>query len=110
MRVINDAIRRSDRAMVQMHLDQLNKILPNPDITQLDVIVGGAGYSLKDAAEDRVEAKLGELVGHQLPSPTGGSLPSIAPSVKAAVAFFGLDLPAAPTGSLDVDDSGIDRP
>ena len=60
MRIVNAAIPRRDRAVVQMHLDQLNKILPNPDVTQLDVIVGGAGYSLKDAAEDRVEAKLAE--------------------------------------------------
>ena len=109
MRVTNGAIPRRDRAMVQMHLDQLNKILPNPDVTQFDVIVGGAGYSLKDAAEDRVEAKLAELVSHQLPSPTGGSLPSIAPSVKSACDFFGVPLPAAPSGPGDVG-AGIERP
>ena len=109
MRIVNAAIPRRDRAVVQMHLDQLNKILPNPDITQLDVIVGGAGYSLKDAAEDRVEAKLAELVSHQLPSPTGGGLPSVAPSVKSACDFFGVPLPAAPSGPGDAD-AGIERP
>lgn len=66
--------------------------------------------------EDRAEVqtaldvKLGELVSHQLPSPTSPSLPSVAPSVKAACEFFGVTMPAAPTGSLDVDDAGISRP
>ena len=109
MRIVNAAIPRRDRAVVQMHLDQLNKILPAPDITQLDVIVGGAGYSLKDAAEDRVEAKLAELVSHQLPSPTGGSLPSVAPSVKSACDFFGVPLDYTPPSVGDVEGQGIDR-
>lgn len=111
MRVVNNSIRREDRALVQSHLDVLNKFLPAPDLTQMDVVVGADGiYTLETADAARVTKQLEWAVSHQLPSPTSPALPSIAPSVKAAVAFFGLELPDAPTGSLDVGDAGIDRP
>ena len=109
MRIVNAAIPRRDRAVVQMHLDQLNKILPNPDVTQLDVIVGGAGYSLKDAAEDRVASKLAELISHQLPSPTTTHLSAIAPSIRGACEFFGVPLEFTPPSVGDVDTQGLDR-
>lgn len=108
MKVINNSIPRTDRALVQSHLDAINKFLPAPDLTQMDVVVGADGlYTLETADATRVTKQLEWAVSHQLPSPTSSSLPSIAPSVKAAVAFFGLELPAAPSGSLDTDDSGL---
>ena len=107
MRVINDAIRRSDRAVVQMHLDALNKFLPSPDVTQMDVEVGATSYTLVDDAKARVEKQLQWAVAHQLPSPTSGSLPAIAPSIKVACEFFGVEMPDAPGGSLDTDAAGI---
>lgn len=111
MRVTNTAIPRSDRALVQSHLDSINQFLPAPDISQMDVVVGSDGlYTLKATAATRVTKQLEWTTSHQLPSPTSPSLPSIAPSVKAAVAFFGLELPEAPSGSLDVDDAGMERP
>ena len=111
MKVTNTAIPRTDRALVQSHLDAINKFLPAPDLTQFDVVIGTDGhYTLETADAARVTKQLEWAVSHQLPSPTSPALPSIAPSVKAAVAFFGLELPDAPTGSLDVDDAGIPRP
>ena len=114
MRVINTNLPRQDRAEIQLHLDSLNGIIGLPDLNQMSVLVafndGTAVYKLDAASLPRVLAKLGELVSHQLPSPTSPTLPSVAPSVKAACTFFGIALPAAPTGSLDVADSGIDRP
>lgn len=107
MRVINDAIRRSDRAVVQMHLDALNAFLPAPDLHQMDVEVNATSYTLVDDAEARVEKQLQWAIAHQLPSPTSSSLPSIAPSIKAACEFFGVELPDAPGGSLDTDATGI---
>lgn len=111
MRVTNTAIPRSDRALVQSHLDAINKFLPAPHLTQMDVVVGSDGlYTLETADAARVTKQLEWAISHQLPSPTSPTLPSIAPSVKAACEFFGVTLPDAPTGSLDVDDAGIDRP
>ena len=114
MKVVNAQIPREDRAEVQAALGALNQILGTPDLHQMNVLVafndGTAVYKLDAASLARVLAKLGELVSHQLPSPTSPALPSIAPSVKAACEFFGVTLPAAPTGSLDVDDAGIPRP
>lgn len=107
MRVVNGSIPRSDRALVQSHLDSINAFLPAPDLTQMDVEVNATSYTLVDDAEARVEKQLQWAVAHQLPSPTSPSLPSIAPSVRAACAFFGVELPAAPSGSLDTDAAGI---
>lgn len=109
MRVVNGMIPRVDRAVVQMHLDALNAALPAPDLNQMDVEVNATCYTLEQSAEDRVVAKFAELAGHQLPSPTGASLPSIAPSLKAAAIFFGVPLPDAPTGAGDADSQGFDR-
>lgn len=111
MKVINNSIPREDRAEVQASLDALNTILPAPDLTQIDVVVtAGHSYTLEATAAARVTEKLAWLVSHQLPSPTSPSLPSIAPSIKAACAFFGVSMPAAPSGSLDADGAGIERP
>lgn len=107
MRVVNNLIPRVDRALVQSHLDALNAILPAPDVTQLDVEVNATSYTLEATAAVRVTQKLAWLVGHQTPSPTGATLPSVAPTVKAACAFFSIALPAAPTGAPSVDE-GID--
>lgn len=104
MRAINNLIPRVDRAVVQMHLDSLNAALPPPDLNQMDVEVNATSYTLEQSAEDRVTAKFAELAGHQLPSPTGAALPSVAPAVKAACEFFGVTLPAAPTGVPSVDE------
>lgn len=109
MRAVNNLIPRVDRAVVQMHLDSLNAALPPPDLNQMDVEVNATSYTLEQSAEDRVVAKFAELVGHQLPSPTGARLPSIAPSLQAAAIFFGVPLPDAPTGAGDADAQGFDR-
>ena len=111
MRVVNNSIPREDRAVVQMHLGAINAVLPSPDITQMDVEVGpDHTYTLVEAAKVRFSAKMAWLSSHQLPSMTGTKLPSIAPTVQAAAKYFSVPLPAAPTGSLDVDDAGIPRP
>ena len=93
-----------------MHLGALDAILPAPNLNQMEVVVVGDGtYTLTEAAKVRVAAKLDWLVSHQTVM-ASASHPSLAPTVQKACAFFSVPLPDAPTGSLDVDDSGIDRP
>ena len=111
---VNSLIPREDRAEVQGHLDSFNKILPMPDLTQVNVVVtttaGTASYTLDEESTNRVVEKCGYLVSHQVSSPTSAQLPALAPKVVAAMAFFNLPLPLAPTGGSDVEDLEIERP
>lgn len=107
MRVVNNSIPRDDRAEVQMHLGALNAILPNPDLNQMEVVVGADGsYTLDEPAKARVTAKLDWLVSHQT-ALASASHPSLAPTVQKACSFFGIDLPDAPTGTPDVEGGAI---
>ena len=68
----NVSIPRVYRPLVQQNLDVLNEILPDPNLTQIDVAFGYEGtrpvFRLANGAQERVEDKLAWLVSHQLPA------------------------------------------
>lgn len=128
-----------DRAEVQTHVDALNTLKLDPELTQVDVAAGDEYgrviYRLQNGAEERVVEALADKLSHQmvqLPEPkpafvdakakkvdtkpvpppriVKSKTPALSAKVLEACAFFCVPVPPAPTAAGDVESQAINRP